>query len=179
MASRDLNDLLPQAKTNAEKVIEVCEQVGFDLLIYCTLRSPQEQAKLYRQSRSWAEIKNKMLSLKDRGFEFIADILDEVGPCTGPHVTNAGPGESWHNYGEAWDAVPLVSGKAAWVYQGAKAEWDAYGECVRQVGMQWAGNWTTFREYPHAQLRPGGNPLKQYKPDEVLKMMQKRGLLSK
>lgn len=178
MASRKLDDLVPEAKKNAERVVEVCTQVGFDLLIYCTLRSPEEQAKLYRQSRSWAEIKSKMLKMKDRGFGFLADVLEAVGPCTGPHVTNAGPGESWHNYGEAWDAVPLINGKAVWSYLNAKSEWDAYGECVRQVGMHWAGDWVTFREYPHAQLQAGGNPLKQQGPDEVRAMLEKRGLLA-
>ena len=101
MASRDLNDLIPEVKQHAEKVIDVCGQVGVDILIYCTLRPLEEQAKLYRQSRSWVEIKKKILKYKDRGFGFLADVIDSVGPCTGPHVTNAGPGESWHNYGEA------------------------------------------------------------------------------
>ena len=75
------------------------------------------------------------------------------------------------------DAVPLIGGKAAWSYQDARSEWDAYGECVRQVGLQWAGDWTQFREYPHAQLRSGGNPLKQYGPDEIQKMLQEHNLI--
>jgi len=179
MASRKLEDLVQEAREKADRVMEVCSQVGFELLIYCTERSLEEQAKLYRQSRSWAEIKQKIRTLKDRGFGFVAEILDAVGPCTGPHVTNAGPGESWHNYGEAWDAVPLLNGKPAWNYLNARAEWDAYGECVRQVGMQWAGDWTTFREYPHAQLRTGGNPLKQFSPDEIQEILNTRGLLTK
>ncbi len=177
MASRDLNDLIPEVKQNAERVMEVCDQVGVDILIYCTLRPLEEQAKLFRQSRSWAEIKKKILKYKDRGFGFLGDVIDSVGPCTGPHVTNAGPGESWHNYGEAWDAVPLIGGKAAWNYQNAKSEWDAYGECIRQVDMKWAGDWTRFREYPHAQLRSGGNPLKEYGPDDIQTMLKKHNLL--
>ncbi|MDX2477865.1 MAG: hypothetical protein QNL05_10940, partial [Gammaproteobacteria bacterium] len=71
MASRDLNDLIPEVKQNAERVMEVCDQVGVDILIYCTLRPLEEQAKLFRQSRSWAEIKKKILKYKDRGFRFL------------------------------------------------------------------------------------------------------------
>ena len=33
--------------------------------------------------------------------------------------------------------------------------------------MNWAGDWTGFREYPHAQLKPGGNPLKTMGPEEI------------
>jgi len=179
MASRKLEDLISEVQEKAEKVHEVCEQVGVDLLIYCTLRSLEEQAKLFRQSRSWAEIKKKIDKFRNRGFYFLADIIEQVGPCSGRHVTNAGPGESWHNFGEAWDAVPLIGGKPAWNYLHAKAEWDAYGECVRQVNMYWAGDWTNFREYPHAQLRVGSNPLKKYEPDEIRAMLVKANLLEK
>ena len=177
MASRKLEDLTAQAAENARRVLEVLDGVGVDLLIYCTLRPLEEQARLYRQSRSWASIRDKILKLKNRGFDYLADILDEVGPCSGPHVTNAGPGESWHNYAEAWDAVPLIGGKPAWNYFNAKEQWDAYGECVRQVGMVWAGEWTSFREYPHAQLRAGSNPLREFDPDKVREILMQNGLI--
>jgi peptidoglycan L-alanyl-D-glutamate endopeptidase CwlK len=177
MASPSLDVLVPEAREKAVQVADVCEQVGFKLLIYCTLRTLEEQAKLYRQSRSWKEIKEKILTMKTRGYGFLADIIDATGPCNGPHVTNAAPGESWHNYAQAWDAVPLIGGKPAWNYLQAKAEWDAYGECVRQVGMIWAGDWVSFREYPHAQLRAGGNPLKEYEPDKIRQMLIEHKLL--
>ncbi|MCF8373941.1 MAG: M15 family metallopeptidase [Bacteroidales bacterium] len=177
MASRDLNDLVPQVKENALSVIKRCKDSSFDLLIYCTLRSLQEQAKLYRQSRPISEINVKIEKFRNRGFNFLADILVEVGPCSGPHVTNAGPGESWHNYAEAWDAVPMVNGKPAWNYMDAKEQWDAYGEAVRQIGMEWAGDWTSFREFPHAQLRSGGNPLKTLTPDQIQEILTNNKLI--
>jgi len=178
MASRKSEDLVPEAQIKVERVKDVCNQVGIDLLIYCTLRSLEEQAKLFRQSRPWAEIKRKIDQYRNRGFYFLAEIIENVGPCSGRHVTNAGPGESWHNFGEAWDAVPLIGGKPAWNYLHAKNEWDAYGECVRQVGMYWAGDWTRYREYPHAQLREGSNPLKKYEPDDIHGMLFENQLLA-
>ncbi|MCK4829106.1 M15 family metallopeptidase [bacterium] len=177
MASRNLDDLVPEVKQKAEKVLEVCDSVGMNLLIYCTLRTLEEQSRLYRQSRSWQEIKTKILKYKNRGFSYLANILDNVGPCSGPHVTNAGPGESWHNYAEAWDAVPLVGGKPAWKYSDATEEWDAYGECVVHVGMEWAGNWTSFKERPHAQLRKGSNPLKVFDPDRIHEILANNKLI--
>ena len=178
MASRDINDLHPEVKEKAEIVQQACkEAAGFDLLIYSTLRPLEEQAKLFRQSRSKAEIDLKCTKFRVRGFDFLADVIQSVGPCYGNHVTNAAPGESWHNYGEAWDAVPLVGGKPVWSYFDGKEMWNAYGEAVRQVGMHWAGDWTRFREYPHAQLQVGSNPLKLLPPDKIKKELEKRKLL--
>lgn len=177
MASRDLNTLTPATKEKALLVLDLCKQADFDLLIYCTLRSLQEQAKLYRQSRSRNEINVKIEKFKNRGYQFLADIIEEVGPSNGPHRTNAGPGESWHNYAEAWDAVPLINGKAAWNYSDAKDQWDAYGDAVRQVGMNWAGDWTTFKELPHAQMRTGGSPLRSMNPDQIRGILKQNGLI--
>ncbi|GGD64254.1 M15 family metallopeptidase [Lacimicrobium alkaliphilum] len=178
MASRNLNDLVPAAKSKAEQVIQACQQAtGFELLIYCTLRTLEEQARLYRQSRSRSEIDIKIAKFNQRGFAFLGEVLESVGPCYGPHVTNAAPGESWHNYGEAWDAVPLIAGKPAWNYLQSKIYWDAYGEAVRQVGMFWAGDWTSFREYPHAQLQAGGNPLKSLPADTLHATLMKNNLI--
>ena len=137
----------------------------------------EEQARLYRQSRSRQEIDVKLNKFRIRGFDFLANVIESVGPCSGKHVTNAAPGESWHNYGEAWDAVPLIGGKPAWNYLEAKPHWDAYGEAVRQVGMHWAGDWTSFREYPHAQHRHGGNPLKILEPEEIKLALVERNLI--
>jgi peptidoglycan L-alanyl-D-glutamate endopeptidase CwlK len=168
MASRDLKDLIKETRDKAQIVQKACrEAAGFELLIYCTLRRLEEQARLFRQSRSRAEIEIKKDKFRSRGFAFLADVLESVGPCYGRHVTNAGPGESWHNFAQAWDAVPLINGKPVWSYFDAQEYWDAYGEAVRQVGMYWAGDWISFREYPHAQFRPGGNPLKNHSPEEV------------
>lgn len=173
MSYRTLNKLTPETKEKALIVLDVCKKNDIDLLIYCTLRRLNEQAKLYRQSRSWSEIKLKIQKFRNRGYYFLAEIIEEAGPCYGNHVTNAAPGESWHNYAEAWDAVPLLNGKPLWKYTDAKEQWEAYGEAVRQVGMYWAGDWISFREYPHAQLHKGGNPLKVLTPDQVYSSLVK------
>jgi len=179
MASRKLGDLSKDIQEKAESIIKACNEAGgFDLLIYCTLRPLDEQARLYRQSRSRQKIEQKMDKFRKRGFGFLADIIENVGPCTGEHVTNAAPGESWHNYGFAFDAVPLIGGKPAWNYLKAKNQWDAYGEAVRQVKLHWAGDWIKFREYPHTQLIEGSNPLKKYTPDEIHKMLVSNDLLA-
>lgn len=177
MASRSIKKLMPEMAEKAQQVQRYCEVRGVSLLIYCTLRSLEEQAQLYRQSRSYAQIVEKMNSLRGRGFGYLADIIEKVGPQHGPHVTNAAPGESWHNYAEAFDAVPLRAGKAMWQYKGNEKLWDTYAQALHEAGLNWAGNWKSFQELPHAQLREGGNPLRHFSPDGIRKILETNKLL--
>ena len=177
MASRKLTDLTPNVQDKAEKIKMFCNVRGLDILIYCTLRTLEEQAKLYRQSRSFAIIERKIEELNRMGFDFLANILIDVGSQSGPHVTNAGPGESWHNYAMAFDGVPVVGGKALWQYEANKHLWALYGLAIRESGMFWAGDWENFKEFPHAQARPEPNPLKVYSPVEIKRILTKNNLL--
>lgn len=157
MASRDLNDLKGEVRAKAKTLLKRCEESGLDLLIYCTLRTIEEQAKLFRQGRSFEQIKKKAEELNTRWNRAdLSELLFSVGSQYGRKVTNAGPGQSMHNYGLAFDAVPLRSGKPVW--QSTKPEdkalWKLYGRLGVEVGLEWAGNWTKFREFPHMQ-EPG------------------------
>ena len=177
MASRNIHVLTTETSALAQSVIDICKEHGVDLVVYCTVRKLTEQARLYRKGRSYREIKGKMNDLEKRGFGFLAEIIELVGAQTGEKVTNAAPGESWHNYGEAFDAVPLIDGKAAWDYKENKEQWEEYGRAVRQVGMNWGGDWSSFKDYPHAQLRSGSNPLKYYPPSKIRAMLKENNLI--
>lgn len=132
MASRSLDDLAPVVKARALAFIDECKRAGLDVLIYCTLRSNDEQNELYQHGRT----------------------------APGPIVTNARAGESLHNpdaNGHAWafDAVPLVGGKPAW--QNA-AMIEKMGRCGELVGLEWAGCWVgALRESVHFQNRQRGS----------------------
>jgi peptidoglycan L-alanyl-D-glutamate endopeptidase CwlK len=173
MASRRLSDLNAETRHRAgiAQAEFACNDTGYELLIYCTYRSPIEQAKLYRQSRSTVEIDRKATMLTDRGFDFLAAILWGVGPQAGrlgSHVTKAGPGESWHQYKLAFDAVPVLGGKLLW--DSRHLAWAMYGKALSVAKLEWAGTWKTFKEFPHAQLRDlKSNPLKQFEPEDVKK----------
>ena len=79
-------------------------------------------------------------------------------------VTNARAGQSWHNYRLAFDVVPIVNGKAMW---NDLRTFRRLGAIGKGVGLEWAGDWKSFREMPHfqwtggltlAQLRAGKQP---------------------
>lgn len=178
MASRAISDLVPEMRSLANQVVELCAESGVNLLIYTTLRTLEEQAKLYRRSRSTSQIQWKINQLNNKGFDFLAEVLDGVGPQpSGSQVTKAGPGESWHNYGRAFDAVPLVNGQAAWSVSRFKDLWQIYGNSAESVGLEWGGNWTSFKDYPHSQFASGANPVRSHDPQTVKRLLQEAGLL--
>lgn len=70
----------------------------------------------------------------------------------GPIVTKAKSGQSWHNYRLAFDVVPVVNGKAVW---NDATLWNKIGRLGVAVGLEWAGNWTRFKEMAHFQWTGG------------------------
>lgn len=126
--SRRLEDLHPTVRAKCLAHIAACRAAGIDLLVTSTLRTKAEQAALYAQGRT----------------------------APGRIVTNAKPGQSFHNYGLAYDVVPLRAGKPVWGTKGDDlALWKAVGALGKEQGLEWAGDWTRFREYPHFQWSGG------------------------
>lgn len=65
-----------------------------------------------------------------------------------PVVTRARGGQSMHNYGLAVDFVFVVDGKVSWddkLYRNI-------GRWATQAGLEWGGNWKSFKDMPHCQL---------------------------
>lgn len=131
MASRKLEDLDLRMHSLALKFLAECKKQGYDVLVTCTYRSNEEQASLYAQGRT----------------------------KPGAIVTNAKPGESLHNRVDvqgrpaslAFDVVPLVDGKCVW--DSSSILWKKLGEIGVGLGLDWAGTWKSFKEYPHFQLK--------------------------
>lgn len=122
MPSRKLEDLHPIVATKAKQFIELAEAEGIEILVTSTLRTFEEQAELFAIGRT----------------------------KPGKKVTNAKPGESWHNFGLAFDVVPLVNGKAIW----DSPFWGRIGTLGKQVGLRWGGDFRTFKDKPHFEFHP-------------------------
>ena len=128
MSSRRLEDLHPLMRPLVDAFLAACAREGIDLLVTCTYRSNEEQARLYVQGRT----------------------------RPGPRVTNAKPGQSMHNFrfngkpaSLAVDVVPMVSGKPVW--SATAPVWQQVGKLGEAAGLEWAGRWKRFREFPHFQ----------------------------
>lgn len=126
--SRELSYLHPRVQDMAREFMAKCRAAGIELLITSTYRDAESQDALYAQGRT----------------------------SPGRIVTNARAGQSWHNYGLAFDVVPLRAGKPVWGTTGADlALWRQVGEIGKRCGLEWAGEWVRFREYPHFQWAGG------------------------
>jgi peptidoglycan LD-endopeptidase CwlK len=122
MPSRKISDLRPAFGAKCVRVLEACKAKGVELMVTCTLRTMDEQAELYAQGRT----------------------------APGHIVTNAKPGASAHNYGLAMDVVPVVNHKLEWDVNAP--EWQVYADAVRAEGLQWGGDFTGLKDFPHCQL---------------------------
>lgn len=134
-SSRNIDDLIMPVKLMALNHIHACKQAGIELLVTCTYRCPADQTKLYAQGRT----------------------------APGAIVTNAKAGESLHQYRVAYDVVPMRDGKPVWGTRGADGElWQMVGNLGKAAGLEWAGDWAKFKEYPHFQ-HTGGLTLADFK----------------
>lgn len=109
---------------NAAAFINEMEQKhGIYLRVVQALRTFEEQDRLYQQGRT----------------------------TPGSIVTNAPAGHSYHNYGLAFDVVPIVNGAADW----DTPHWDLIGKVGKSYGFEWGGDWTTILDRPHFQQTYG------------------------
>ncbi len=105
--------------------IQECVAEKIDILVTSTYRDMESQAALYAIGRS----------------------------RPGKIVTKARPGQSYHNFRVALDVVPLRYGKPVWDTK--DPVWIKVGNIGKLCGFDWAGDWTSFKEYAHFQYTGG------------------------
>lgn len=127
LSRRLLLTLHESARVRAISLLELADSAGVRLAITSALRTHAEQARLYAQGRT----------------------------TPGPRVTGAQPGQSWHNYGLAFDVAPLRHGRPHWPND--MRLWSQIGELGERLGLEWGGRWKQ-RDLPHFQFR-GTPPL--------------------
>ena len=147
--------LVPEVRLKALETFRLCETAGVPLRFYYTLRTAEMQAKLWRQGRPAVEINAAIKRLRDQGKNELAELLKRPGPQTGPKVTNALPGESYHQIGRAWDAGPYDATipDFLWDVKTHHEKWDVYREAVEMSGMTSGASWN---DWPHAEWRIAG-----------------------
>lgn len=123
MTSRLIIDLITDLQAKYAVFDTAMKQAGIDYIVTCTKRSMEEQDALYAQGRNGD---NRHI------------------------VTNARAGQSAHNFGMAFDIVLMSNGKCIW--DNSDPDWARAGAIGKAAGLEWAGDWVSFKEYPHFQL---------------------------
>lgn len=129
-----LKGLHPVLLAGAKKLIQRSYARGVPIVITQGMRTIAEQNALYAEGRT----------------------------KPGAIVTYARGGTSYHNYGLAVDfALLLPDGKAvSWDMKrdgdrDSKSDWQEVVEEAKQLGFEWGGDWTSFKDYSHLQMSFG------------------------
>jgi peptidoglycan LD-endopeptidase CwlK len=172
-----LDSLVDGFQQKVIQLIQNCEQGGIIMQPYFTLRDPFKQAEFWRQSRTTFEIQKKIEELKQSGAFFLAHCIESVGKKYGEHVTNAIPGLSWHQWGEAVDSVWVVNKKSEWSTQitikGLNG-YMVYADEAKKLGLDSGFFWTKFKDSPHVQFRKAPSPLVELTLIQIDAEMEKR-----
>ncbi|WHY63833.1 M15 family metallopeptidase [Cytobacillus firmus] len=122
--------LHPVVEDKKDELIAEAADKGINVVITQDFRSIEEQDALYEKGRT----------------------------AEGNIVTHAKGGESYHNFGLAIDfALMSVDGQVIWDmnYDGngnSRADWMEVVKIAKDLGFEWGGDWTQFKDYPHLQM---------------------------
>lgn len=127
LSLKRLNQLHPMVRKDAigaygEAVMKTPKNVH--PVIIQTLRTFEEQELLYEKGRS----------------------------RPGQIVTNAKPGQGYHNYGLAIDFALQVDGKLIW---DVTKDWLTVANIFKAHGWSWGGDWKSLKDYPHVEKNLG------------------------
>lgn len=119
-----INTLFPHMREDVKCL--VCKSADLGAHVFCGLRTYEEQ------SREWAKGRN-----------------GDPRPIT----TNARPGQSFHQFGLAFDLAFIdVHGDWSWA---DVWPWEELGRLVREAGFHWGGDWTALKDRPHVERNYG------------------------
>lgn len=127
----------PVVKESALEMVKRAYQEGIFVQISAGYRSMEEQAKLYGQGRL--------------GYIYDGKNYSDLSK---PRVTNAMPGQSYHNYGLAIDYF-IVSDDGKNAIWTVDAKWRRVAAIGKSLGFAWGGDWSNFKDYPHLDMTGG------------------------
>lgn len=130
ISERRLATLHPIVVVRGRALLELCAKRGLFLAVTQGLRTWEEQDVLYAKGRTVPPLGKKYVVTKARG------------------------GQSYHNFGLAFDIVVLdAMGKVDW--DPSHAGWTEAASVGKSVGLEWGGDWTGFKDIPHYQYTGG------------------------
>ena len=124
-SSNAITSLNPHVALLARKFLELTKANNLDVRITNAFRSWSEQDRLYAQGRT----------------------------MPGSIVTNARGGDSYHNWGLAFDASPYENG----IISNDIKKYQKMGKLGQQVGLEWGGAFISIVDLPHFQYTFGLN----------------------
>jgi peptidoglycan L-alanyl-D-glutamate endopeptidase CwlK len=137
ISEKRIAELHPVIRQAATDLLIRAEQVGIKLRVTDGCRSFEEQARLYAIGR------------EDISFFGFLDIFNQEDKPK--IVTNAKPGQSYHNYCLAFDVVPMENGTPNWESE----RWSEIGSLGKSLGLTWGGDFNSIDDKPHFEMSRG------------------------
>jgi UDP-N-acetylmuramoylalanine--D-glutamate ligase len=120
----DLELLKPKVKALAEALVASCKKEGIKIVISRGFRSVEEQDALFAKGRT----------------------------APGEIITMAKGGQSFHNYGVAFDVRPSLAEERESTREEVYRKVGAVG---KRLGLAWGGDWKEFLDLPHFEYTAG------------------------
>ena len=141
-----LNDtnIHPTARMLFQRVLDELVSLGYTPVVVEVYRSPARQRMLYAQGRTDAQLiakgytQSEITQYRNAGFTSDKRVVS--------HTLH-----SMHSKGRAMDIAWLVDGRVS--YSVPNSWWDMYGAIARKHGLNWGGDWKTFKDRPHIEYR--------------------------
>jgi len=156
----DLDELDSDFRDKLVNVIRDSLAIGMALDIRVGTLNVQQQAKLWRRSRTDNEIDHGIFELEQENCPFLAEVLRRANSPAGVAVTGDMPGFTWQNFGEEVEIHSTSHSIATDLMKIAK-KYDL------TVGESFLGN-VSLRKSPFS------TPLEVYKASEIDKLMQEK-----
>jgi len=138
----NIDTLHPLIRERAGRHVVAAHEIGIELLVHQALRDWETQDGLYEKGRS---VPGEMCR---HGGHSVAVRLCPMHPL-GLTVTNARAGDSFHNYGLAYDATPMdADGTPLWMDD---ALMDQVIDIGRKLGLECGADWRK-PDRPHFHL---------------------------
>lgn len=157
--SRNLTHLTPAFREMATLLLANCKERGVIMRPFFTVRGPAVQARLWCQSRTRSQIEAQVRALQYAGIAWLPSLFNLQWAKTGPRVTQALPGLSWHQWGEALDCFVQGADDTA-IWNPRDPGYRVYGEEAQKLGLEAGVFWTRFPDAVHVQFRTAPSPLK-------------------
>lgn len=169
-------NLTPAFQKKVLQLLDKCDRLGYTLYPFCGARSPQVQAEYWGKGRTKNDVFDKVEFLKSHEAYYLAEILSVTVPDISSNIiTNALPGLSWHQWGEAMDCFWLIDETPEWDISktiNGISGYEIYAQEASKLGLTSGYNWKEFKDAVHIQLTNLSSPLERYSWKEIDNKMQ-------
>jgi hypothetical protein len=147
---RDMRQLHPSVIPPAAEWMRRCANARIPIFVVETRRTWAVATAYYARGRR---------PLGEVNLLYVQAGLDPISSTENKSIiTKAQPGQTWHLYGCAIDAVPYVDGVLDWNYNPTdpKDYFDEMAAYAIALGFSWGGKWRgELQDTPHIELHSG------------------------